>query len=196
MRAPPSGLTVYPSKDGAGFASTSTHTASSNNAVISRAQPPKASADLVDLVRSTMCTVSSAPDKGLRSARHRGPSLLLDRTSRSTRTMPLDEHHMAESKLLERLVPSVPNISMSLLQQPAEPKALSEGERPSETPTEQLARLKALVLALDPDVLAAIDDVDRSLVQASLALSPFQRLEVSFAMLEGLRRFRRVPADR
>jgi hypothetical protein len=85
---------------------------------------------------------------------------------------------------------------MSLLQQPAEEKAPSERERPSETPAAQLARLKALVLALDPDVLAAVDDVDRSLVRASLALSPLQRLEVSFTMLEGLRRFRRVPVDR
>jgi hypothetical protein len=85
---------------------------------------------------------------------------------------------------------------MILLQQPAEPKLLSEGEGLNETPAEQLARLKALVLALDPDVLAAVDDVDRSLIRASLALSPFQRLEVSFAMLDGLRRFRRVPTDR
>jgi hypothetical protein len=52
---------------------------------------------------------------------------------------------------------------MILLQQPAEPKLLSEGEGLNETPAEQLARLKALVLALDPDVLAAVDDVDRSL---------------------------------
>jgi hypothetical protein len=44
--------------------------------------------------------------------------------------------------------------------------------------------------------LAAVDDIDRSLVRASLALSPFQRLKVSFATLEGLRRFRRVSAER
>jgi hypothetical protein len=66
----------------------------------------------------------------------------------------------------------------------------------NETMTEQIARLKALVRDLDPDVLAAVDDVDRSLVRASLALSPLERLEASFALLEGLRRFRRVPASR
>ena len=49
---------------------------------------------------------------------------------------------------------------------------------------------------LDPEVLAAVDDVDRSLVRAHLALSPLERREAAFARREGLRRVRRVPARR
>lgn len=85
---------------------------------------------------------------------------------------------------------------MAPAERTAEQRVRDEAPQAIETMTEQLARLKALVHELDPDVLAAVDDVDRSLVRASLALSPLERLEASFALLEGLRRFRRVPASR
>jgi hypothetical protein len=49
--------------------------------------------------------------------------------------------------------------------------AQGPGAPPAEEPT-----LAALIEALDPEVRAAIDDVDRTLIELSLAQSPWDRL--------------------
>ncbi|MCC6554571.1 MAG: hypothetical protein IT372_16450 [Polyangiaceae bacterium] len=44
----------------------------------------------------------------------------------------------------------------------------------------------------DPDLIAAVADVDRSQVRDNLRRTPAERLEVSFSMAEALTGFRRV----
>lgn len=46
--------------------------------------------------------------------------------------------------------------------------------------------LEELIDALDPEVQAAIDDVDRSLIQLSLQLSPMERVRVAARMARTL----------
>ncbi len=46
--------------------------------------------------------------------------------------------------------------------------------------------------ALDPDVLAAEGDVDRTLITLSLERSPFERVRFAHQMLETLMSFKRV----
>lgn len=55
-----------------------------------------------------------------------------------------------------------------------------------------LEELRALVGALDPDVLAAEGDVDRTLISLSLERSPLERVRFAQQMLETLMRFKRV----
>ena len=55
-----------------------------------------------------------------------------------------------------------------------------------------LEELRAMVGALDPDVLAAEGDVDRTLITLSLERSPLERVRFAQQMLETLMRFRRV----
>jgi hypothetical protein len=55
----------------------------------------------------------------------------------------------------------------------------------SETPT-----IEALIEALDPEVRAAIDDVDRTLIAISLQQSPWDRLRSASRMAQTLARIR------
>ncbi|MFT5681994.1 MAG: hypothetical protein ACI8RZ_002912 [Myxococcota bacterium] len=49
------------------------------------------------------------------------------------------------------------------------------------THTDPIARTRAWLAEHEPDVLAAVADVDRSLIQASLKQSPLERLAQSAA---------------
>ena len=55
-----------------------------------------------------------------------------------------------------------------------------------------LEELRVMVGALDPDVLAAEGDVDRTLITLSLERSPLERVRFSQQMLETLMSFKRV----
>ena len=55
-----------------------------------------------------------------------------------------------------------------------------------------LEELRAMVGALDPDVLAAEGDVDRTLITLALERSPLERVRFSQQMLETLLSFKRV----
>jgi hypothetical protein len=59
-----------------------------------------------------------------------------------------------------------------------------------------LDELRAMVGALDPDVLAAEADVDRTLIVLALERSPLERVRFAQQMLETLMNFKRVdPTD-
>ena len=55
-----------------------------------------------------------------------------------------------------------------------------------------LDELRALVGALDPDLLAAEDDVDRTLIVLALERSPLERVRFAQQMLKTLMSFKRV----
>jgi hypothetical protein len=55
-----------------------------------------------------------------------------------------------------------------------------------------LDELRAKVGALDPDVLAAEGDVDRTLIALALERSPLERVRFAQQMLETLMSFKRV----
>jgi hypothetical protein len=55
--------------------------------------------------------------------------------------------------------------------------------------------LEALIEALDPEVRAAIDDVDRSLIALSLQQSPWERLRSASRMAQTLARIRDAAAS-
>jgi hypothetical protein len=57
---------------------------------------------------------------------------------------------------------------------------------------EQVARVLALIADRDPDVLAAAEEVDRSLLAWSLAQTPRQRLDACSNAARTLARFRRA----
>jgi hypothetical protein len=65
---------------------------------------------------------------------------------------------------------------------------------PGVSPTEVLT-LEALIEALDPEVRAAIDDVDRTLIQLSLQQSPWDRLGSASQMAQVLARIRDAAAS-
>lgn len=48
------------------------------------------------------------------------------------------------------------------------------------------------VKRVDPEVIAAVADVDRTLLRETLALSPLERLRACSRAARGLARFRRV----
>jgi hypothetical protein len=56
--------------------------------------------------------------------------------------------------------------------------------------------LRALVAELDPDLVAAEQDVDRSLIAIALARSPLERVEFAQLMLATLMGFHRVGTPR
>jgi len=62
---------------------------------------------------------------------------------------------------------------------------LSATRSPSEAST-----IEALIEALDPEVRAAIDDVDRTLIALSLQQSPWDRLRSASRMAQTLARIR------
>jgi hypothetical protein len=64
------------------------------------------------------------------------------------------------------------------------------GASPTKAPT-----LEALIEALDPEVRAAIDDVDRSLIALSLQQSPWERLRSASRMAQTLARIRDAAAS-
>ena len=61
--------------------------------------------------------------------------------------------------------------------------ARAAGASPSEAPT-----IEALIEALDPEVRAAIDDVDRTLIALALQQSPWDRLRSVSRMAQTLAR--------
>ncbi|HMG53262.1 MAG TPA: hypothetical protein VK601_07265 [Kofleriaceae bacterium] len=63
--------------------------------------------------------------------------------------------------------------------------ARAAGAPLSEAPT-----IEALIEALDPEVRAAIDDVDRTLIALSLRQSPWERLRSASRMAQTLARIR------
>jgi hypothetical protein len=68
--------------------------------------------------------------------------------------------------------------------------AQASGAPPAEAPT-----IEALIEALDPEVRAAIDDVDRTLIALSLQQSPWSRLRSATRMAQTLGRLRRALAS-
>jgi hypothetical protein len=64
------------------------------------------------------------------------------------------------------------------------------GASPTNAPT-----LEALIEALDPEVRAAIDDVDRTLIALSLQQSPWERLGAASQMAQVLARIRDAAAS-
>lgn len=62
-------------------------------------------------------------------------------------------------------------------------------------PARSLEELRAMVGALDPDCLAAENDVDRTLIEIALMRSPLERVRFAQQMLETLLRFRRVESS-
>jgi hypothetical protein len=63
-------------------------------------------------------------------------------------------------------------------------------ETAAQTRSEGHLTIEALVAALDPEVRAAIDDVDRSLIMLSLEMSPGDRLRSASRMAQTLARLR------
>jgi hypothetical protein len=61
---------------------------------------------------------------------------------------------------------------------------------------EDMRALRQMLEDLDPDVSAAVDDVDRSLIALSLERTPLERVESSQQMLAALMSFRHVGTPR
>ena len=59
-----------------------------------------------------------------------------------------------------------------------------------------LEELRALVAELDPTLVAAEHDVDRTLIELALARSPLERVEFAQQMLATLSGFHRVGTPR
>ena len=68
--------------------------------------------------------------------------------------------------------------------------ARASGATPSEAPT-----IEALIEALDPEVRAAIEDVDRTLIALALQQSPWDRLRSASRMAQTLARIRDAVAS-
>lgn len=60
---------------------------------------------------------------------------------------------------------------------------------------EDLEALKARLRALDPDLVAAVQDVDRGLLALALEMSPLERLKAATRAAHGLARFRLVSSS-
>ncbi len=56
--------------------------------------------------------------------------------------------------------------------------------------------IEELIAALDPEVRAAIDDVDRTLIELSLAQTPWNRLRSASRMAQCLARIRDATASK
>jgi len=67
-------------------------------------------------------------------------------------------------------------------------------QAPDEPPTE-VPTIEALIANLDPEVRAAIDDVDRTLIVLSLQQSPWERLGAATQMAQVLARIRDAAAS-
>ncbi len=59
---------------------------------------------------------------------------------------------------------------------------------PSGTPPVEEPTIEALIAALDPEVRAAIDDVDRTLIVLALEQTPWERLRSASRMAQTLAR--------
>jgi hypothetical protein len=68
-------------------------------------------------------------------------------------------------------------------------------ERTSGAPSAEAPTVEALIEALDPEVRAAIDDVDRTLIALSLQQSPWDRLRSASRMAQTLARIRDAMAS-
>ena len=69
---------------------------------------------------------------------------------------------------------------------------MREGTRMSR---ERFLALVAWVEARDPELIAAVDDVDRTLIAQTLALGPLARVRASTTAAYDLARFRRASSD-
>jgi hypothetical protein len=67
--------------------------------------------------------------------------------------------------------------------------------QPSDAPGAETPTIEALIEALDPEVRAAIDDVDRTLIALSLQQSPWNRLRSASRMAQTLARIRDAMAS-
>lgn len=67
--------------------------------------------------------------------------------------------------------------------------------RDPELPSAEAPMMEALIEALDPEVRAAIDDVDRTLITRSLQQSPWERLGYAFRTARYLARLRDAAAS-
>ena len=65
----------------------------------------------------------------------------------------------------------------------------------SGAPSVEAPTVEALIEALDPEVRAAIDDVDRTLIALSLQQSPWDRLRSASRMAQTLARIRDAMAS-
>jgi len=65
----------------------------------------------------------------------------------------------------------------------------------SDTSPPEATTIEALIEALDPEVRAAIDDVDRTLIALSLQQSPWDRLRSASRMAQTLARIRDAMAS-
>lgn len=65
----------------------------------------------------------------------------------------------------------------------------------SGAPSAEAPTIEALIEALDPEVRAAIDDVDRTLIALSLQQSPWDRLRSASRMAQTLARIRDAMAS-
>ena len=73
--------------------------------------------------------------------------------------------------------------------------ALPMAAQASGAPAAGVSTLEALIEALDPEVRAAIDDVDRTLIVLSLQQSPWERLGAASQMAQVLARIRDAAAS-
>lgn len=71
------------------------------------------------------------------------------------------------------------------------PEVPRREESAREAPT-----IEALIAALDPEVRAAIDDVDRTLITLTLAQTPWNRLRSASRMAQCLARIRDATASK
>jgi hypothetical protein len=67
--------------------------------------------------------------------------------------------------------------------------------RTSSAPPAEAPTIEALIEALEPEVRAAVDDVDRTLIALSLQQSPWSRLRSATRMAQTLGRLRRALAS-
>lgn len=80
----------------------------------------------------------------------------------------------------------------SPIDQPGTPPASSSIAASSPSTQDQLSAVLTDLAAHDPDVLLAVDEVDRSLIRLTLSQAPLERVRSSAASAATLARFRRV----
>ncbi|TKD08938.1 hypothetical protein [Polyangium fumosum] len=67
-------------------------------------------------------------------------------------------------------------------------------EQPTSVPAAP-PQARSVIVKLDPDILAAVLDVDRTLIQLSLQQSPWDRLRSASRMMQTLARIRDAAAS-
>ncbi len=101
----------------------------------------------------------------------------------------VDDDHPAKLFELEALATPIPVRSLRSIRSE---NCKSRYASPVATQARTLDELRAMVEALDPEVLAAEGDVDRTLIALALERSPLERVRFAQQMLETLLSFKRV----